>query len=242
MKVAAIIPAAGLGTRMGKVSPESAAGRKQFLRLGDSSVLMRTLRQFDGAQTITEILVSVRDDDRESFATELKAQGFSKPVRVATGGRNRQESVENALALVAQDVDLVAVHDAVRPLITPELIDKAVQQAAVDGAVILGVPAVDTVKRVDQRVVHATLPREMIMLAQTPQVFRASLLRRAFEHANQDGFVGTDEASLVEHLGEDVHVMMGSPRNLKITRPQDLALARFYLEHADELEAAETAS
>ena len=226
---------------MGKVSPESPSGRKQFLRLGDSSVLLRTIRQFVEADSITEILVSVRDDDRESFAAELAENGFAKPVRIATGGRNRQESVENALALVDEDVDLVAVHDAVRPLITPELIDKAVQQAAVAGAVILGMPAIDTVKRVDQRVVHATLPREMIMLAQTPQVFRASLLRRAFENANQDGFVGTDEASLVEHLGEDVHVMMGSPRNLKITRPQDLVLARFYLEHGEELDRAEAA-
>ena len=97
----------------------------------------------------------------------------------------------------------------------------------------------DTVKRVDQRVVHATLPRELIMLAQTPQVFRTELLRRAFENANQDGFTGTDEASLVEHLGEDVHVMMGSARNLKITRPQDLTLARFYLENTEELDRAE---
>ena len=241
MKVAAIIPAAGLGTRMGKVSPESVLGRKQFLRLGDSSVLLHTIGQFVAASAIDEILVAVRDDDRESFTAELSAPAFAKPVRVTTGGRNRQESVENCLALVGPDVDLVAVHDAVRPLITPALIDKAVQQAARDGAVILGVPAVDTVKRVDQRIVHATLPREMIMLAQTPQVFRTSLLRRAFEFASQDGFVGTDEASLVEHLGEDVHVMLGSPRNLKITRPQDLVLARFYLEHADELDRADAA-
>ena len=239
MKVAAIIPAAGLGTRMGKVSPDAASGRKQFLRLGDSSVLMHTIGKFEAAASIGEILVAVRDDDRESFGAELAAQGFSKPVRIATGGRNRQESVENCLALVDDDVELVAVHDAVRPLISTALIDKAVQQAATNGAVILGVPAIDTVKRVDQRLVHATLPREMIMLAQTPQVFRTELLRRAFENANQDGFTGTDEASLVEHLGEDVHVMMGSPRNIKITRPQDLVLARFYLEHADELDRAE---
>ena len=224
---------------MGKVSSDAAQGRKQFLRLVDSSVLVHTIRKFVAAGTITEILVAVRDDDRESFAAELAGYGFSKPVRVTTGGKNRQESVENCLKLVGPDVDLVAVHDAVRPLITPALIDKAVQQAAADGAVILGIPAVDTVKRVDQRVVHATLPRELIMLAQTPQVFRTDLLRRAFENANQDGFTGTDEASLVEHLGEDVHVMMGSARNLKITRPQDLTLARFYLENTEELDRAE---
>ena len=108
------------------------------------------------------------------------------------------------------------------------------RQAASDGAVILGMPAVDTVKQVTQKIVQATLPRERIMLAQTPQVFRASLLRRAFELAEAEGFTGTDEAGLVEHLGEDVHVMRGSWRNIKITRPEDIPLARFLLETEDE--------
>jgi 2-C-methyl-D-erythritol 4-phosphate cytidylyltransferase len=155
-------------------------------------------------------------------------------VRVAPGGQNRQESVKNCLTLVPGDVEIVAVHDAVRPFVTAELIDQVVEQARRDGAVILGVPAVDTVKRVDQRIVHATLPRETIMLAQTPQAFRADLLRQAYAAAERDGFTGTDEASLVEHLGHDVHVMMGSPRNIKITRPSDLRLAQFYLDNPED--------
>lgn len=146
--------------------------------------------------------------------------------------------MENGLAAVSEDVEIVAVHDAVRPLISVELINRSVEQAETDGAVILGLPAVDTVKRVDQKVVHATLPREMIMLAQTPQVFRADLLRSAYAKAHEDGFTGTDEASLVEHLGEDVHVMLGSPHNIKITRQEDLAVAELYL----KLEAAEQAA
>lgn len=227
MRVAAILPAAGLGTRMGKTE---APGRKQMMELAGAPVLVHTLRRFDSAATVNEILLAVRPEDRAALESLVAEGAFKTPIRFADGGRSRQESVENALALVGPDVDLVAVHDAVRPLITPELIDQAVEQASRDGAVILGIPAVDTVKRVDQKIVHATLPREMIMLAQTPQVFRTELLRRAYEQARADGFSGTDEASLIEHLGEDVHVMLGSSRNLKITRPEDLALAEFYLE------------
>ena len=231
MKAIAIIPAAGLGTRMGKASADSAASeRKQFIEIGGAPVLMHTLRRFFEAETISEIILAVRDADRELVEECLASEGAKKPIQLAPGGNNRQESVKNGLALAPADADVIAVHDAVRPFVTAELIDQAVRQAETDGAVILGVPAVDTVKRVDQKIVHATLPRERIMLAQTPQVFQAGLLRKAFARAEQDGFVGTDEASVVEHLGEDVHVMLGSERNIKITRPGDLSLAEFYLQ------------
>lgn len=216
-------------------APDSGVGaRKQFLQIGDAPVVAHTLRKFVQAETIDSIVVAVRAEDVETFRELLAGQTFSKPVHVAEGGKNRQESVQNALAAAPADVELVAVHDAVRPFITPALIDAAVRQAAVDGAVILGMPAVDTVKQVTQKIVQATLPRERIMLAQTPQVFRAELLRRAFEVAEREGFTGTDEASLVEHLGEDVHVMRGSWRNIKITRQEDIPLARFLLETEGE--------
>ncbi len=240
MKVAAILPAAGLGTRMGKPSAAAGPARKQLFELAGAPVLIHTVRRFDRAASIDEILIAVREEDREALEQRLGQENLSTPVRLIEGGRTRQESVENALAQIDADVGLVAVHDAVRPLITTDLIDRAVEQAGRDGAVILGLPAVDTVKRVDQRIVHATLPREMIMLAQTPQVFRTELLRKAYAQAEQDGFTGTDEASLVEHLGEDVHVMLGSVRNIKITRPGDLALAEHYLaeEAAERSESA----
>jgi 2-C-methyl-D-erythritol 4-phosphate cytidylyltransferase len=233
MKAAAIIPAAGLGTRMGRGGSDASI-RKQFLSLGGKPILVHTIRRFADAASIAEILVAVRDSDQEDVAALLADESFSKPIRIAPGGHNRQESVKNCLALVGDDVEIVAVHDAVRPFVTPELIDQVVEQAAHDGAVILGVPAVDTVKRVDQRIVHATLPRETIMLAQTPQAFRTALLKQAYAAADKDGFVGTDEASLVEHLGQDVHVMLGSPRNIKITRPSDLQLAQFYLDNPED--------
>lgn len=232
MKTIAIIPAAGLGTRMGRATAETTA-RKQFLVLGDAPVFIHTIRRFVAAASISEILLAVRTDDREAVEAELAKESFSKPVGLASGGHSRQESVRNCLEAASGGVEIVVVHDAVRPFVTPELINQIVEQARKDGAVILGVPAVDTVKRVDQRIVHATLPRETIMLAQTPQAFHADLLRRAYTAAEKDGFTGTDEASLIEHLGEDVHVMMGSPRNIKITRPSDLQLAQFYLDNPE---------
>jgi len=236
MKTVAIIPAAGLGTRMGKASPDGEVGRKQFLLLDGAPILMHTIRKFIQAESIDEILVALRADDVATVQAALDQEQPAKPVRLVEGGHNRQESVRNCLREIADEVDLVAVHDAVRPFITPTLIDSAVAEAATYGAVILGMPAVETVKQVSQTVIESTLLRERIMLAQTPQVFRAELLQRASAQAEQDGFTSTDEASLVEHLGEDVHVMRGSDRNIKITRPGDLAVAElFYREEQQSL-------
>ena len=229
MMVAAIIPAAGLGTRMGKEASEQfGTDRKQFMLLGDVQILVHTIRKFLAAPSVNEILVVVPAEDVSSMAAELVAETDSKSVRVVAGGRNRQESVRKGLDAVSSEIDIVAVHDGVRPFISVALIEDAIAKAAESGAVILGMPAVDTVKQVGQNAIEATLPRERIMLAQTPQVFRRELLDRAFESAARDGFNGTDEASLVEHLNEDVHVMLGSDRNIKITRPSDMALARLF--------------
>lgn len=241
MKVVAIIPAAGLGTRMGKPSAESAGtSRKQFMLLAGAPILVHTIRKFAANGKIVEIIVAIRAEDRAEFEANLAGQKFAKPVRFADGGRSRQESVAHALADVPPGTDLVAVHDAVRPFVTMAQIDEAIARASETGAAILGIPAMDTVKQVDRTRIRATLPRERIVLAQTPQVFRFELLKRAFEKAHEEGFTGTDEASLVEHLGEDVHVVLGSDRNIKITRPSDMALARLFYE--EELEAAASES
>ena len=229
MKVVAIIPAAGLGTRMGKPSPESSGtSRKQFMLLEGAPILIHTIRKFVAAAPVSEILVAVRQEDMAPFGEQLDSESYSKPVQLVEGGRNRQESVGNGLAQAPQDADLIAVHDAVRPFVTVEQIEQAVERAAETGAAILGIPPVDTIKQVDRTVVQSTLLRERIVLAQTPQVFRLALLRTAFEQAQSDGFIGTDEASLVEHLGEPVHVILGSDRNIKITRPSDMALANLF--------------
>ena len=165
----------------------------------------------------------------------LGNEKLGKPVRVVEGGDSRQQSVENALATVSPKTELVAVHDAVRPFIDLATIEKVIDEAAESGAAIVGIVPVDTVKQVGSvrrrtgRRSASTLPRDRLVLAQTPQVFRYDLLRRAFQAARADGFTGTDESSLVERLEEvEVSVVLGSDRNIKITKPSDMELARLF--------------
>lgn len=231
MKVSVIIPAAGLGTRMGRGVPENEGiSRKQFMLLHGSPILVHTIRKFVLSALITEIVVALRKDDM-GWASELFAhQGFSKTVRAVEGGETRQQSVENALATVASDTELVAVHDAVRPFIEIEAIEKVINEAAQTGAAIVGIVPVDTVKQVHRNKVRATLPRDRLVLTQTPQVFKTDLLKKAFELARRDLFIGTDESSLIERLEQvEVSVVPGSDRNIKITKPSDMELARLYL-------------
>lgn len=239
MKVSVIIPAAGLGTRMSRAAAPAAAaasekpappGRKQFLLLDDEPILAHTLRKFMAAPSVSEVVIALRPEDREWARDLLARVEKTRPVRFADGGDSRHQSVENALAILDHDTDLVAVHDAVRPFITVALIEKVIAEAAATGAAIIGVVPVDTVKQVHLNRIRQTIPRERLVLAQTPQVFRFDLLRQAFDRARSDQFTGTDEASLVERLEQvDVSVVAGSDRNIKITKPSDLDLARLYL-------------
>ncbi len=231
MKVSVIIPAAGLGTRMGRSTPEKAGiSRKQFMLLSGSPILIHTIRKFAGSPLVTEIVVALREDDF-AWADELfKAEGLQGALRTVHGGENRQQSVENALATISDDTALVAVHDAVRPFIDREVIERVIHEASETGAAIVGIVPVDTVKQIHRNKVRATLPRERLILTQTPQVFRLDLLRQAFERARQDLFIGTDESSLVERLDQvEVSVVLGTDRNIKITKPSDMELARLYL-------------
>jgi 2-C-methyl-D-erythritol 4-phosphate cytidylyltransferase len=228
MNVSVILPAAGLGTRMGR--EKSGTSRKQFMLLDGAPILVHTIGRFLRCPQVTEIVVALRAEDMD-WARGLIHQHYpGKPVRVVEGGETRQQSVENALASLKPDTDLVAVHDAVRPFIEPALVEKVIAEAARSGAAIVGIVPVDTVKQVHKNRIRSTLSREHLVLAQTPQVFRFDLIRRAFERAREDGFTGTDEASLVERLEEvDVSVVQGSDRNIKITKPTDMDLARLFL-------------
>jgi 2-C-methyl-D-erythritol 4-phosphate cytidylyltransferase len=208
--------------------------------LEGSPILVHTVRKFAASPHVHEIVVAVRGEDIEWVRGMLARESSGKPVRVVEGGNSRQQSVENALASLAPDTDLVAVHDAVRPFIDLHTIGEAIQEAAAAGAAIVGIVPVDTVKQVsrgqaERAHIRATLPREKLVLAQTPQVFHYDLLVRAFEKAREDGFTGTDESSLVERLDVEVSVVLGSDRNIKITRPGDMDLAHLYLQQ----EAAE---
>jgi 2-C-methyl-D-erythritol 4-phosphate cytidylyltransferase len=239
MKVIAIIPAAGLGTRMTSAAgskARKAASSKQFLELDGTPVLIHTLRRFAQSPQIDEIFVPLRNTEIPSFRARLERESpdiLKKNPVLLEGGDNRQQSVANALAAISAAVgDLVLVHDAVRPFVTEEIIQGVVAAAKKYGAAITGVPAVDTVKQVERTaegaIIKATIPREKIVMAQTPQGFRYEVLKKAFDEATADGFTGTDEASLAERMGHEVAVVMGSPRNIKITTPADLELAQFY--------------
>jgi len=219
---------------MGRGSAEKVgASRKQFMLLEGSPILLHTVRKFAASQRVREIVVAVRSEDLE-WARELLAGEFPEGrARVVEGGNSRQQSVANALATLAPDTDLVAVHDAVRPFVDAEIIGNVIQAAVRHGAAIAALPAIDTVKQVDRTadgaVVVSTLPRARVVMAQTPQGFRYDVLKKAFDDAQADGFQGTDEASLVERTGHEVAVVMGSPQNIKITTPADLELAEFFL-------------
>jgi len=223
---------------MGRGSAEkTGTSRKQFMLLEGSPILVHTVRKFAASGRVTEIVVAVRSEDID-WVEDLMSREFPRNrVRVVVGGNSRQQSVENALSTLAPDTGLVAVHDAVRPFIDLETIDRVFDEAAESGAAIVGVPVVDTVKQVSRGTgkahIRATLQREKLVLAQTPQVFRYDLLTRAFQSARDDGFIGTDESSLVERLDVEVTVVPGSDRNIKITKPGDMSLAHtFFREDA----------
>jgi len=239
MKVFVIVPAAGLGTRMSPPAArtEKRSPSKQFKELSGVPILVHTIRTFAASPEVYEIIVALRKDEIAGFRHQIEKQFpeiLKKLLHFVEGGERRQNSVANALGAVAAAADdLVLVHDAVRPLVSRQIVSDVIEAARKYGAAIAGLPAVDTVKQVDRTaegaIIKATLPRAGIVLAQTPQGFRYDLLKRAFDEAAGDGFFGTDEASLVERAGHPVAVVMGSAKNLKITTPADLELAEFYL-------------
>jgi len=237
MKVIVIIPAAGLGTRMAPPSKASKTPSKQFTELGGTPILIHTLRKFAASSAISAIVVALRKDEIPGFRERLQTAAtdiLRKKIDLIEGGEHRQQSVSNAIsAIAAEPDDIILIHDAVRPFVTAEIITDVIRAAEKFGAAIAGLPAVDTIKKVertaDGALITATIPREHVVMAQTPQGFRYYILKKAFDEAGADGFIGTDEASLVERSGHEVAVVMGSPRNIKITTPGDMELAEFYL-------------
>lgn len=235
-----IIPAAGLGTRMAPVSSAKDTKphlSKQFTELGGTPILIHTLRRFAAIQEVSEIWMALRENEIEGFRERLQHETEAlrrKKIELVVGGEHRQQSVEHALnAIKAASDDIVLVHDAVRPLVTGEIIKEVIAAAQKYGAAIAGLPAVDTVKQVERTaegaIIKATIPRASVVLAQTPQGFRYEVIKKVFDEATADGFMGTDEASLAERSGYEVAVVMGSPKNIKITSPGDMELAEFYL-------------
>lgn len=228
MKVAAIIAAAGLGRRMQQDIP------KTYLPLAGKPILIHTLEVFEKVPEVHEVLVVVHPEDLEFCQEEiLTPHPLKKVLRLVPGGKERQDSVYNALKILkkeAEDLEVILVHDGVRPLVSPALVGQVVAAARRYGAAILAVPCQDTLKRVNsRREVVDTVDRHELWQVQTPQAFRADILWRAYQEAMSQGFYATDEAALVEALGKPVVVVPSSPLNLKITTQDDLKMAEAFL-------------
>jgi 2-C-methyl-D-erythritol 4-phosphate cytidylyltransferase len=224
--VVAIIVAGGFGKRM------TTSTAKQYLLLGGIPILSHTLLKFEEASSVKDVILVVPPGD-EGYVQSSIVEKFniSKVRHVREGGSKRQDSVRNGLAMVDSWDGMVLIHDGARPFIAPDLIDLSVERAKKSGALVLGIPASDTVKSVEERNrIKKTLPRDSIWLAQTPQVFRTDIIRKAYEKAYDEGFYGTDDAEIVERMGITVEMMLGSSANIKITTPEDLVLGEFLME------------
>jgi 2-C-methyl-D-erythritol 4-phosphate cytidylyltransferase len=203
---------------------------KQLLVLDGTPIFIYTLRKFEACPVIDHMIVTAPHESTAEMQDLVSRAGFQKPVVVVEGGERRQDSVWIGMQQLRPGTTTVAVHDAVRPFVTILEIEGVVDEANRRGAAILAIPIVDTVKQVERDQVELTVTREHLVLAQTPQAFRIEVLREAFERARNDEYYGTDESSLVERLGHAVTIVRGSERNIKITRPSDLTLARVFLE------------
>jgi 2-C-methyl-D-erythritol 4-phosphate cytidylyltransferase len=225
-QVNAIIVAAGKGMRMNE------SVRKQYITLGGIPILKHTLSTFDSCQLVSQIILVAPKEDFDYCRNEiLMPAKFQKRLNLVAGGPERQDSVYNGLQLVEPGDGIVVIHDGVRPFVRQQQLSACIKGAAKFGACIIGIPAFDTVKRVNaENEIVQTHKRESLWLAQTPQAFRAKLIIKAHQAAKQDGFIATDDASLVERLGHTVKIIPGSRINIKITSQEDLELARAILQ------------
>jgi len=223
----AIIVAAGQGTRA--AAGDTVAARKQFRELAGVPVLVHTLRRFDEADEIGATIAVVPESEVDNTLALARAHGIGKLARAVAGGASRTESVWLGLQAVDTSAEIVAVHDGVRPFVAASEIDATVRAAASTGAAVLVAPVTDTVKEIEGGRVMRTLARERLRRALTPQCFRLDVLRRAYAGAVSARLEATDDSALVERLGVEVLAVEGDARNIKLTRPEDFALAEIML-------------
>lgn len=224
-KVVAVVPAGGTGKRMGVGTP------KQFLMLGGVPMMLHALRVLDRTPGVTEVILVVPKEERDrALAEVVERYGLKKVLKVVPGGATRQESVQHGLNEVDEDVEIVVVHDAVRPFITEDRIEWSIEAARKHGGAIVAVPMKDTPKQAGpDRLIQRTLDRTDLWLAQTPQTFRRALVAEAYRKAAIAHVHATDDAALVERLGHKVAIVEGSWENIKITTPEDMILAEAIL-------------
>ena len=222
-KVAAILPSAGSGRRMGRNIP------KQFLEIQNKPIFIYTLEKLDSSTLINEIILVVRTEDVDAVKETVEEWGIKKVSSVVPGGKERQDSVLNGLRILSEEVNIVVIHDAVRPFVSVEKIEEVIKVAREKDAAILAIPVKDTIKRGENGCVEATLNRNFLWSVQTPQAFKTDLIKRAFEKARKDGIYATDDSSLVERLGYPVYIVKGEEKNIKITSPEDLLIAEVFV-------------
>lgn len=227
MKYTVIIPAAGQGKRM------KAGKNKLLLEVGCQPILLHTVRIFERDSNCKEIIIVLNSDEEQVISSFLQACRFSTPIMFVHGGEERQHSVYNGLTAVKK-TDYVLVHDGARPFITLEVIERILQKAKETGAAICGVPVKDTIKRVCNGEVKETVERTQLWSVQTPQGFSVSILKEAHEKAAAEGYVGTDEASLVERMGQPVAMVLGDYENIKVTTPEDLLIAEVFTKRREQ--------
>jgi 2-C-methyl-D-erythritol 4-phosphate cytidylyltransferase len=226
MKTSAIIVSAGKGQRLME------GRKKQFLSLGGKPILCHTLDKFEACSMVHSVILVVSQEDMDYCLKEIvERHRYRKVSQIVGGGKRRQDSVKNGIDALSSNVDIVVIHDGVRPFITCEMIEKSIQSALEVGASVVAVPVKETIKIGGTgSMVLKTLERDALWQVQTPQAFHTSVIKKAYQEAIKDGFIGTDDASLVERLGGKVHLLPGSYSNIKITTPEDLMLARLLLE------------
>lgn len=224
-KIVALVPAAGRGLRMGGSVP------KQYLAIGGLPLIVHSLRALQAAPSIDAIILAVPSADIAYCRSDIvDAHRFAKVTQIVSGGDERQDSVRNALALVDERVEIVVVHDAVRPFVTVQMIEDVVKKARAVGAAIIALPMRDTVKEVGpDGVIRRTVDRQPLWLAQTPQAFRRDWLFEAHRKARLEGIKATDDAYLLEWAGRPVSVVEGSGDNIKVTRPEDMVIGESIL-------------
>lgn len=225
IKADAIIVSAGKGQRF------MGGGKKQFFSLGGKPILAHTLAPFDRCPLLRSILLVVGKEDQDYCLKEIiETYHYKKVSHIVPGGNQRQDSVWNGLETLPQDSEVVLIHDGVRPFVTREMIEESIRSAVRFGAVLVAMPVKDTIKIAQSDgTVLQTLERKSLYQAQTPQTFQAPLIKEAYLKAREDGFAGTDDASLVERLGRKVHILPGAYTNIKITTMEDLLLAELIL-------------
>lgn len=221
MKIAAIIASAGQSRRMGgKIN-------KQFIEINGLPLLAHTLKAFQNSPQIDQIIIAIESNNIDLCQNEIVNKfNISKVLKIVPGGKERQDSIYNAIKELPDDIEYVLIHDGARPMVTQEIIHRVIEEVKINKAVITAVPVKDTIKEIKNDIIVSTLNRANLVSVQTPQAFEINIIKRAYDEAYKNNFLGTDDAMLVERLGIPIRVVMGSYSNIKVTTPEDMEIVR----------------